>query len=257
MPRRHRDCPARPAALHVKSTLSCLAFLFCVTMSVGAQTAEAEPQSWSVHAFGFKVGELQLDVRETQSHYTGSGKFQTTGLVGVLRRIRLSVTAQGVLASHALKPSAYDGLIDTGRRVSETRLEFASGLPRKVKGAQAPATPIAKTALRGALDPMSMMWTTLRDQSPVTLCTISQTQFDGTRLVRITLKTRTDHSNGDANTVTCSGTYDRIGGYSIAELTELKTSPLSVTYLRQGDIWQARSIRLTSRHGKAVLYRRD
>lgn len=253
MPRHRRTCPARPAFLHVKSAFNRLAVVFLLLVFVGAHSARAEPQNWSVHAFGFKVGELHLNMRETQARYSGSGTFHTTGLAGVLRHIRLSVTAQGRLDGRRLKPSAYDGLIDTGRRLSETRLEFSAGTPRKVTGKQSPATPIAKSALRGALDPMSMMWTTLRDQTPGTLCKLDHTQYDGTRLVHITLTTRT----GDANTVTCSGSYDRIGGYSAAELAELKTSPLSVTYQRHSDVWQARRIRLTSRHGQATLYRRD
>lgn len=253
MPRRHRDCPARPSFLHVKSTLYRIAVAVCATAWLSATSAGAEPQRWSVHAFGFKVGELHVKVEETNTRYFGTGSFQTTGLAGVLRRIRLSVSARGAIHNSRLKPAFYEGFIDTGRRVSETRLEYSGTLPRKTRGAQDPATPIPEAAKRGALDPMSMMWTTLRDQSDATLCTLSRTQYDGTRLVRITLTTR----GGDANRVTCSGTYDRIGGYSAAELAELKISPLSVTYERQGDIWSAQRLRLTSRHGKATLYRRD
>ena len=97
------------------------------------------------------------------------------------------------------------------------------------------------------------MWLTLRDQTTDTLCNIRQTQFDGTRLVRITLQTRND----DGDSVTCSGTYDRIGGYTEAENAEIKTSPLAIRYQRDGEVWKADHVRVSTRHGKARLYRQE
>ncbi len=248
-----------------RPTLSCLARRYrhgpklrplwlCVAL-LSVQPALAEPyeQLWSVRAFGIKVGELALSVEETSSAYAGAGSFRTTGLAGILRSIQFTVSGEGNVRDTNLLPTRYDGFINTGKRISETILKTKGGLLVKTKGAQDPATPIAPDATKGALDPMSMMWLVLRDQSDATLCQIDRTQFDGTRLVRITLQTR--QSDGDS--VTCSGTYDRIGGYSEEELAELKTSPLSITYERSGDLWRASDVYLTSRHGKAKLVRRE
>ncbi|WP_270727410.1 DUF3108 domain-containing protein [Shimia sp. Alg240-R146] len=224
-----------------------------MTLGLPAAAAANETQLWSVHAFGLKVGELRVATTQTATTYKGSGAFKTTGLAGVLKRIRFEISANGRVRQDQLVPTAYDGAIDTGRRVSETKLRFSNGLPTKTAGAQDPETPISDAAKQGAIDPMTMMWLTLRSQTDGTLCQFDQTQFDGTRLVRITLKNR----DGDAAKVTCSGTYDRIGGYSAEELAELKTSPLSITYARVQGTWQASEIHLTSRHGKAKLFRKD
>ncbi|SFK84488.1 DUF3108 domain-containing protein [Shimia haliotis] len=224
-----------------------------VWLAAPAPLLADQAQLWSVHAFGLKVGELKIRSTSTPATYNGNGTFKTTGLAGVLRRIRFTIAAHGTPRGADLLPMAYDGFIDTGRRVSETKLRFQGGLPIKIAGDQDPETPISNAAKRGALDPMSMMLLTVRDQSDATLCTINETQFDGTRLVRINLRTRNDA--GDH--VECSGTYDRIGGYSADELAELKTSPLSITYHRQDGLWQAQEIRLTSRHGKAKLLRQE
>lgn len=189
--------------------------------------------------------------------YAASGNFKTTGLAGVLRRIRFSAASKGKATQPIPRPMHYKGHIDTGRRVSETELRFTNGVPQKTNGAQDPAVPIAQHAKQGALDPMSMMWTTLRDQTAATLCQLDQTQFDGTRLVRLTLTARSAPANDPADSVTCSGTYDRIGGYSPQELAEMKVSPLSITYRRVGNIWQAQQVNMTTRHGKAQLHRQS
>ncbi|KPA21539.1 hypothetical protein shim_22460 [Shimia sp. SK013] len=249
MPRPKHSCPARrPLLRHLGQRVA-----LCAPLILPTAAAANESQLWSVHAFGLKVGELRVATSQTSTTYKGRGAFKTTGLAGILKRIRFEIAANGAVRQASLVPAAYDGSIDTGRRVSETKLRFANGLPTKTAGAQDPETPIPDTAKQDAIDPMTMMWLTLRDQTDATLCQLDQTQFDGTRLVRITLKNR----DGDANKVTCSGTYDRIGGYSADELAELKTSPLSITYERVADMWQASEIHLTSRHGKAKLFRKD
>ncbi|MBO6899353.1 MAG: DUF3108 domain-containing protein [Shimia sp.] len=247
MPRMTPFCLPRPIHL-LLSLLLCAA-----SFSSHAALADTETQKWSVHAFGFKVGELDVAAQQTQSAFAGKGSFTTTGLAGALRRIRFTVQSQGAVRGNKIAPSRYDGFIDTGKRVSETTLTFAGNLPRKTAGAQTPAAPISDKDKRDAVDPMTMMWLTLRDQDADKLCTLDQKQFDGTRLVRITLTSR---QNGNGK-VTCTGTYDRIGGYSAEELAELKTSPLSVVYTPAGDRWRANELHLTSRHGKAKLFRRD
>lgn len=251
MPRRNPSCLPRHA--NRAAFLRLLGQIAAVLLLLPTASLASETQLWSVHGFGLKVGELRITTTQTQATYAGSGQFQTTGLAGVLKRIRFRIAADGRVKQTRLLPKSYDGFIDTGRRVSETKLRFSNGLPKKIAGKQDPETPISDAAKRGALDPMSMMWHTVRDQSDATICTLDQTQFDGTRLVRITLTKR----KGDAQSVTCSGTYDRIGGYSAEELAELKTSPLQITYQRVGDLWRAKEIRLTSRHGKAKLLRQE
>lgn len=247
MPRMTPFC--LPRLSHLLASL-----LLCATVIAASPgLSNPETQKWSVHAFGFKVGELNVAGDQTKSSFSGSGNFQTTGLAGALRRIRFTAQSQGTVKGAKITPSRYAGFIDTGKRVSETTLAFSGTLPRKIAGAQSSATPISNQALRGAVDPMTMMWLTLRNQHTNNLCALDQTQYDGTRLVRITLKSR---QNSDGK-VTCSGTYDRIGGYSAEELAELKTSPLSIVYTPEGESWRASEVYLTSRHGRAKLIRRD
>ena len=247
MPRVPLSCPVRRLLCETVLLLCCAVFL------PTSAHADEQEQLWSVHAFGLKVGELSVKAQQSATAFTGNGSFRTTGLAGVLRRIRFSVTSTGQVVGSDIRPTRYDGFSDTGKRVSETSLAFSGAVPRKTAGVQSPAAPIPERAKKGALDPMTMMWLTLRDQSDASLCKLRQTQFDGTRLVRITLQSRVDGED----TVTCSGTYDRIGGYSAEELAELKTSPLSIRYRRAGAVWRADQVHMTTRHGKANLQRRE
>lgn len=247
LPRHAPLClPLRPATVAVL----CLCAIAAVVPQARAERYE---QNWSVHAFGIKVGNLQVAVEESGATVSGAAQFQTTGLAGILRRIRFQIQSQSRKTPSSLRAQSYAGVIHTGKRLSETSLQAQDGRLVKTAGLQAPATPIAPDATLGALDPMTMLWLTLRDQTAQTLCQIEETQFDGTRLVRITLKTRID----TLEHVTCQGTYDRIGGYSDAELAELKTSPLSIVYAKQGAIWRAQTVYLTSRHGRAKVRRID
>lgn len=195
---------------------------------------------------------MRVSVRESGASYTGSGKFQTTGLVGVLARIHFDVSASGSVQNGDLRPKAYEGSIDTGKRRSQTALAFENDTPRKTSGTDAPAVPIASGRLKGAIDPMSMMWLTLRDSGNPT-CIFDQTQFDGTRLTAI----RLTHRDRDGEDIVCHGTYDRLGGYTQAELDEMSSSPLSITFRKSGDIWRTVRVYVRTRHGPATLHRRD
>lgn len=228
------------------------AMLLCAAVTTPT-IVMAEKQTWSVHAFGLKVGELSVSVKETATSYSGKGSFRTTGLAGALRRARFNISGRGAISSNTPRPQHYEGYIDTGKRVSETTLAFKGGVPIKTKGKQKSKTPIARAQLRGAFDPLTVMWLSLQDKTDGELCTLQQKQFDGTRLVHIKLLSR----KNQGEKVTCSGTYDRIGGYSQKELDIMKVSPLSITYTRQGAMWRATEIHLTSRHGKARMFRRD
>ena len=234
-----------------RSRFAKIALQAVVAVMLGTLPAQAD-QLWSVHGFGIKVGEMRVAMTQTGDSYKGSGKFRTTGLVGVLARIHFDVTSDGQILDKTLKPRTYKGSIDTGKRQSQTTLDFSQSVPRKTEGKDAPAVPIAPNRLKGAIDPMSMMWLTLRDSDAPT-CVFDQTQFDGTRLTAIRLNRR-EVDDGD---VICHGSYDRLGGYTQEELDEMSTSPLAITYRKSGDTWRTVKVYVRTRHGPATLHRRD
>lgn len=224
--------------------------LIAAVLALLPPLAKAE-QLWSVHAFGIRVGELTIDMTQNATRYTAKSSFQTTGLAGVLARIRFDIQAKGTRKGTVYHPTSYRGDIHTGRRQSATALDFTGPVPRKTEGAHAPAVPIKDAALKGAIDPMTMMWRVLSDRTSP--CKLDGTQFDGTRLVAIRLlRTRPD---GDR--IVCEGEYHRLGGYTQEELDEITVTPLEVTFARAGNLWRAEQVRVKTRHGTATLKRRD
>ena len=234
-----------------RPSIAAIALQWAVAFLLSTLPAHAD-QLWSVHGFGIKVGEMRVTMTQSESTYKGSGQFRTTGVIGVLARIHFDVTASGQISGATLQPKTYKGSIDTGKRQSQTTLDFSGAIPKKTAGNDAPAVPIAPDRLKGAIDPMSMMWLTLRDSDNPT-CVFDQTQFDGTRLTAIRLNRR---ENEDGNVI-CHGSYDRLGGYTQEELDEMSTSPLAITYRKTGDTWRTVKVYVRTRHGPATLHRRD
>lgn len=229
-----------------------LMLLGILGMLAGAPRAAQAEQLWSVHAFGLKVGELRVSMAQEGGKYQGSSLFRTTGLAGIVRRIRFDIRAGGRHDQGRWQPQSYRGDIHTGRRQSRMTLDFSTPVPQASEGDDAPAVPIPDQALIGAVDPMTMTWLVL-GQVRAEPCLLDQTQFDGTRLTAIRFESR-EERDGE---LVCRGVYDRLGGYSAEELREITRSPLSVTYRRAENGWQARRLDIRTRHGPATLHRRD
>ena len=233
-------CPERPGR-----TLLAVAWMLIAPAVVGAE------QLWSVHALGVKVGELRLQVQEDAEGYRLRSRFETTGVAASLARIRFDIRAEGLREGEVYRPVTYRGDIDTGRRQSATTLDFSGPAPRETTGTHRPAVPISDTALRGAIDPMTMMWRVLRDRPEP--CALDGTQFDGTRLVAIRLV----RSEMDGDRLVCHGEYHRLGGYTAEELAEITVTPMIVTFERNGGNWRAVQVWVRTRHGPATVRRRD
>lgn len=241
MPCTSLKCPERPG----RTLLAASAWFLIAPVVAGAE------QLWSVHALGIKVGELRLEVKEDTASYQLRSLFETTGVAGAVARIRFDIRSQGRREGDSYRPTTYRGDIDTGRRQSATSLEFSGPAPRKTQGIDAPAVPISDSALKGAIDPMTMMWLVLRDRPEP--CAMNGTQFDGTRLVAI----RLIRSEMDGERLVCHGEYHRLGGYTAEELAEITVTPMIVTFERNGEDWRAVQVWVRTRHGPATVKRRD
>lgn len=222
---------------------------FLAALLLLAAPARAGEARFAVRLLGLPVGQLSLAARTSPAAYAASARFRTTGAVGLLALIRFDLSAQGRLVAGLPRPALYSEAMNTGRRRSSTQLTATRGALRP---ASAGATHAADPP-PGALDPMTALWTALRDQPAAALCALDAPVFDGTRQTHIRLTTR-HVANG---TVTCSGTFTRLKGYSPAELAERRRFPVSVTYAPQGPLWRARSAMAQTLHGKARLLRLD
>lgn len=243
MPCAPAQCPPRQPILR---QICALALLLCAAFPARAD------QFWTVHALGFKVGEFRLAVNETSSRYAGRAKFQTTGLADLLAGVRLDLSARGRLANGSPSPLFYEGDIHTGSRQARTRVDFTTTPPRALETSDQPASPIPPASLKSALDPMTLLWQTLKDR-PAATCPPPRRHFDGTRVAAL----RFSKSTRTGETLTCDGTYQRLHGYSAKELSERTSAPVSITYQKRGPLWRATRLTAETRRIGATLIRRD
>lgn len=252
----------RPGSFSKRLGLLALIGLGCLGLGTSGLAAPAEGDTaarFDVRLLGVKVGQMTLAGRIRAGAYVVTSEFSTTGVAGRLARAGFDLSARGKVDARGFVPERYDEYIDTGRRKSSARLRYARGVPRITGGtlaSEAPDpgdTPLDPAREGGTLDPLTAMFAALHDQPAEALCRVNVTVFDGARRSEIVMAARSDAGDG---TVTCSGTYRRLGGFSARELERQTVFPFTVTYAPGGGRMQARHVSMRSSYGKAELLRR-
>jgi hypothetical protein len=220
-------------------------------------TANADTRAtFDVRLLGLTLGQMQLSGDERGDAYAVSSAFATTGL-GRIADASFALIAQGRIRNGALVPQRYDEQINTGDRESTAQLSYRQGVPRITGGTvlaevQADADALNAADQRGTLDPLSALYTALRDQPRADLCAVDVVVFDGKRRSRIQTGGRAE--TGDQ--VTCSGAYTRLKGFSASAMKRQTVYPFTVTYRPAGDVMQAVRISVSTNYGMADLKRR-
>lgn len=202
--------------------------LFCALSALTAP-ALAEDRSYALSMYGVKIGQMDLRVDATPRDYALAAQFRTTGVVGILARVRFDMQARGKVQGTRLSPRSYVEDMDTGRRQSSSRVGFSAGDHRK--------------------DLLSTFWMGLRDRPLAQGCALDARTFDGARELHVVLQP----AGESATHVTCKGAIRRASGYTPAELAERTLFPIEASYLREGDMLRFDRLRLHSLHGKATL----
>lgn len=232
--------------------------LVCLILSCLAwgMPAQAETMRFDVTALGFKVGAFEMSAEETATRYSVSARFGTTGLVRLFRDMGFEMRASGRRLGREFFPNDYSEEVNTGRRTSSARLHYAGGVPQLTGGAvsDGEVTPLDPATQGGTLDPLTALFTVLRDQNAETLCKADMQIFDGGRRTRVVLTGRID--TGAA--VTCTGQFRRIAGYPDHDLETRGVVPLTIRYA-PGDNgrMRAQSALLRTSYGPVGLRRRD
>jgi len=230
--------------------------LLVVFLMMAAVPAAAQQSSgqYAVRALGLKVGDLTLTGSVSGSKYTVSSQFVTSGLVGAVAGVKFLLSASGAVRGGQFRPVRYDEEMETGSRDSRASLRYRNGVARSAGSEIGGAGPYAVTDAqqKGAVDPLTAMFMVMRDQPREGLCKIRQRIFDGERLTEVSLTNRSE----DGGTVTCTGVFRRVGGYSPEDLARKGQFGLSVTYEPAGDLMRAVKMRADTVHGRATLVRK-
>lgn len=222
-----------------------------------AQSGRVEERaSFDISLRGITAGRLAFAAAEEGNRYTVSGRLESTGIAAMLRKFLYTAQASGSSTQGRLSPARYSEDADTGKRQSRSTIEFRGGTPVKVvTSPERDPRPydVDPATMRGAVDPVTALYATLRDVAPGRECASDQRMFDGRRATQITLSK--PQRQGDR--VTCTGEYRRVAGFSPEDMAEKTRFPFTLTYAPAPD-GRMRVIEVTTDtlYGKAVMKRR-
>lgn len=231
------------------------ACVIATVLGLAPQVGLAETNRFDLKIRGLTLGEIVMSDKVTASTYSVAAQIKSTGLAAAIRRFSYTGKAQGRLRRGVPAPTRYEEVADTGRRTSESLIEYRSGVPvvlrytsPKEAGADAPDPATQK----GTVDPLTGVWALLRDVSPTRVCQMNLYMFDGKRRSQIALRP-TSPANGLPR---CAGFYERLQGFTAEEVSRHTRFDFIVTYGTAGDLLRVESVDFESSYGTAQIVRR-
>ncbi len=218
--------------------------------------AAADQVVFDLDIRGVRAGTLSFAGEAGGGRYAVTGRLESAGLVGLLRRVRFDGQAQGVLKAGRFTPARYAETADTGKRQSRSVMEYRRGVPL-VKAYDPPRAAgdggLDPAMQRGTVDPLTAMYAALRDVPAGQECNLTLTLFDGKRRSQVALGAPRATDDG----VTCPGEYRRLDGFSAEDMAEKTRFPFALRLEpRDGGLMQVTEITMESLYGKARLKRR-
>jgi hypothetical protein len=209
-----------------------LASLALAMVLAGPAMAESLYSTFGVRLFGAPVGRMVVAANTNGTAYAAKGEFRTTGLVGLLARVRFTMSARGVGALPRFRSRSYSEDLDTGYRTSAVSLSFSASDER--------------------IDPLTALVSALVDRPASLGCSFDGQTFDGKRSMRVRMREAETSADG----LTCTGQIVRIGGYTAEEMAEATAFPFSVEFAREADQLVVRRAEVATIHGHVALVRR-
>jgi hypothetical protein len=232
-----------------------LAAGFAIGASVVAAFAE-ETAVFDLSIRGFTAGTLSFAGAIDDGRYKVSGRLESAGLVGMVRKVRYDGVAEGAVRNDRYIPAQYSESADTGKRQSTSVMSYRRGVPQlKVydppraagDGGVDPATQ------GGTVDPLTAMFAALRDVPAGDECNLRLRLFDGKRGSQVVLGAPVTTGGG----VQCPGEYRRLEGFSAADMAEKTRFPFMMTLVpAENGMMRVSEVAMESLYGNARLKRR-
>jgi hypothetical protein len=237
-------------------SLMALGFALAAMPLAGARAGQSDPAVFDFSLKGFRAGRLTLSGSIVDGQYEASGTLQSTGILGALRKIRYDAAVTGILNDGRFVPSHYSELADTGKRQSESVMEYRAGVPQ-VKVYNPPREPrpgdVTPATQGGTVDPLTALYATLRDVPKDEVCQLAVFMFDGLRRSQVVLTA----PKPEGDSVTCLGEYRRLAGFTEADMAEMERFPFRLTYGPAGEgMMHVELIETETLFGRGVLRRR-
>ncbi|WP_245890923.1 DUF3108 domain-containing protein [Albidovulum aquaemixtae] len=206
---------------------------------------------------GIHAGTLSVSGAIEGGRYAVAGVLQSGGLLALVRKVRYDARSQGRYTGGRFTPARYEEDADTGKRKSQSVMEYRSGVPQ-VKVYNPPKPPrdgdLDPATQGGTVDPLTALYAALRDVPAQSACRLKLTLFDGRRRSQVALGE--PKKNGDGG-VSCAGEYRRLAGFSANDMAEKSRFSFVLRYEPTGGgKLRVRDISMDTLYGKGRLTRR-
>jgi len=207
---------------------------------------------FSVAIRGINAGTLTIKGKESGSSYSASGVLQSGGLVGLVAKVKYTAASTGSVKGSTFRPSRYTESADTGKRKSNSKITYKSGVPivddfKPVPGGVDPKTQ------KGTVDPMTALYAAFRDVDEADVCKLKVAMFDGKRRSQVQL--RSPRADGDM--IACDGEYRRLKGFSAEDMAEKTRFPFNLYYAKTADgRYRVEKVVTQTLYGNAVMKRK-
>ena len=194
--------------------------------------AETERVGFGVRLFGLPVGVMATAINTEGPYYAAASQFRTTGVVGLIARVRFTMESRGRGTHPDFDPGFYSEDMDTGYRTSSAELSFPPGDAR--------------------VDPLAAILSILSDRAAARGCAVSGQTWDGKRSMSFQLVEQAR----DTARLTCRGVAVRLSGYTPEDMAKGTRFPFTVEYDLAGEWLRVRRAVAETIHGKVALVRR-
>ncbi len=205
---------------------------------------------------GISAGSLSISGAIDGESYVASGVLKSGGLIALVKKVRYDARAHGRYAGGHFTPARYEEDADTGKRQSQSVMDYRAGVPQ-VKKYNPPKPPkpsdIDPATQGGTVDPLTALFAALRDVPAADACKLAVYLFDGKRRSQVTLA---DPKPVDAG-LSCTGEYRRLEGFSDKDMAEKSRFPFMLRYepLGNGHL-RVVEVTMDTLYGKGRLKRR-
>ncbi|MDR7123719.1 DUF3108 domain-containing protein [Pseudotabrizicola sp. 4114] len=233
-----------------------VAGLAALSLSTPLLAQESNVARYTVSVSGLTAGKVTLAAQHEGARYVISSNSASAGLAGVFRSFTLASRTQGTERNGRLIPQRYSADAKGARQGRGAELAFDGGVATVVRAdPPEPDAPVVDPARhKGVVDPLTGLYSVLRDTTPATACRVDVKMFDGHRVNSVTLSS----PQADGEGLTCRGLYRRIDGYPARELAKKPETAFTVTYRpAEGGVLRVTEVSVDSAFGLARMVRDD